>query len=428
MSSNTSPMRDTLGKFYREHLENVLLPFWLENAVDRERGGVFTCIENSTGHRVSDDKFVWSQGRFAWVMAHAAELVRRGLLTGNHDEYLAIARQTADFLLENVYTDEGHAAYLLTADGEKKEFIPGAGHDISYFSDCFVILGLSGVASATGEASYAEAALRNYDGVKRRLADGTARTEPYPMPEGCKTHATPMIMLNVSETLERALHDVKHPRAAEVGRDALGHMDALLDEFMLDSGLIQEAVCSGGGNNLLTTHVNPGHTVESMWFLLEQAGRYGRTDAVEAAGRVIKATLAAGWDDEFGGILRYVMPDGTPPVGPATSPAEEMILDTWSTKIWWPHTEALYTTALGALLTSDDELWDLHDKVFKYTFDTFPNPDKSVGEWINIRDRQGEAINKVVGLPVKDPFHTLRNFMLLVEVLDDGVDKRAGPL
>src|SRR5690606_17115347 len=99
-----------------------------------------------------------------------------------------IARQTADFILEHGYSDDGRAIFLLTADGQPKESIPGEGHDISYFVDCFAILGLSGVASATGEAKYAEAALRNDDAVKKRLADGTARPEPYPMPPGCKTH------------------------------------------------------------------------------------------------------------------------------------------------------------------------------------------------------------------------------------------------
>ena len=427
MSNVFPPTKAELGKFYREHLENTLLPFWLNTALDREHGGVFTSIENSTGKRVSDDKFVWSQGRFAWLMAHAAEMVRRGLLSGDYDDYLNIARQTADFILEHGYDEDGRAIFLLTADGKPKESIPGQGHDISYFVDCFAILGLSGVASATGEAKYAEAALRNYDDVKKRLASGQARTEPYPMPPGCKTHSTPMIMLNVSETLERALFDVKHPRRDEVGKDALGYMDEILDTFMLESGLIQEAICECD-NRLLTTHVNPGHTVESMWFLLEQAGRYGRSDAIEAAGKVVKATINAGWDEEYGGLLRFVMPDGTPPVGPAESSSEQMILDTWSTKIWWPHSEALYTTALAGLLTGDDEQWRLHEKVWQYTFDTFPNPDKSIGEWINIRDRQGQPLDKVVGLPVKDPFHIIRNLMLLVEVLDDGVEKRAGPL
>lgn len=53
-----------------------------------------------------------------------------------------------------------------------------------------------------------------------------------------------------------------------------------------------------------------------------------------------------------------------------------------------------------------------------YTFDTFPNPDTEVGEWIQIRDRQGRPQNKVVALPVKDPFHVMRALILIVDLLD----------
>jgi len=55
---------------------------------------------------------------------------------------------------------------------------------------------------------------------------------------------------------------------------------------------------------------------------------------------------------------------------------------------------------------------------------TFPNPDRAVGEWIQIRDRAGRPLDKVVGLPVKDPYHVIRNLMLLVELCEGGVEAR----
>ena len=66
----------------------------------------------------------------------------------------------------------------------------------------------------------------------------------------------------------------------------------------------------------------------------------------------------------------------------------------------------------------------LHDQMFAYTFATFPNPDRKVGEWIHIRDRQGGPLPKVMGLPVKDPYHVTRNLLLLVELLSEGVGGR----
>ncbi len=415
--------RTALAAFYREHLEHVVLPFWLDRAADGERGGVFTCLDNVTGQRVSDDKFVWSQARWAWTMAHAARMAERGVLSLPHALLVHHARTTADFLLRHAFLDDGAVAYLLAADGTKKEFIPGKGHDLSFFADGFVILALSGVARATGDDIYLEQALRSYDALRERLAHGAVRSEPYPLPAGCHAHAWPMIMLNVAQELERALLAAGHPRASDLVVDGLADMDAVLSYVRVD-GLVQEVVCEGGRDTLLTRHVTPGHAIESMWFVLEQAARHGRDDAIATAARVIERSFQAGWDPDHGGLFRYVVPGGPAPTGPAEGPFEKLILDTWDTKIWWPHSETLYASLLGATLTGSAGLRNVHDVVHDYTFATFPNPDASLGEWIQIRDRQGQPLDKVVGLPVKDPYHVTRNLLLLVELLGEGVEAR----
>jgi len=50
----------------------------------------------------------------------------------------------------------------------------------------------------------------------------------------------------------------------------------------------------------------------------------------------------------------------------------------------------------------------------EYTFATFPEP---AGEWASIRNRDNTPIDKVVALPVKDPFHVPRAFMHIVRLL-----------
>lgn len=426
MTRAAGATRDALADFYLDHLEHDVLPFWFERAVDAERGGVFTCLENETGRRVSDDKFVWSQARWAWTLAHAARMADRGLLRVDAEPLRAHARRTADFLLEHAFLPNGSVAYLLAADGTKKEFLPGKGHDLSFFGDGFAILALAGVARATGESSYLERALASYDGVRARLAAGTVRSEPYPLPPGSRAHAWPMIMLNVAQELERAARAAGHAREPDLVRDALADMDAVLDGFVRPDGLVQEVVWPDAPNALLARHVTPGHAIESMWFVLEQAWTHGREDAVATAARVIRASYEAGWDREFGGLFRYVVPggDGPGPRGPADGPFEQLILDSWDTKIWWPHSETLYAALLAEAATGDASLRALHDEVHAYTFATFPNPDPSVREWIAIRDRRGRPVSKVVGLPVKDPYHVIRNLLLLIELLREGIEAR----
>lgn len=412
--------RERLLAFYRDHLERVVLPFWLGAPIDRTNGGVFSCLGNRDGRRVSGDKFTWSQGRFAWLMARAARMSRAGLIGGDPTPLLDIARHTVAFLDRHVFLDDGHCAYLLSEHGDKKEFLPGQGHDLSFFADCFVLVGFAEYARASGERAPLERALACYDGVRARLADGSARSEPYPLPPGCRAHAVPMIMLNVAQELAATLEAFAHARADEVRAHATADMDAIFETFWRPDHTLAEIVCEGGGERLLTRHITPGHAIESMWFVMQEAQRRGRPERIEAAVRVIERSFALGWDEEHGGLLRFVAPDGAPPQGRAEGRYERLILDSWDTKIWWPHSETLYATLLGHALSGDPAMLRIYNRTHAYTFATFPNPDPAVGEWIQIRDRQGRPLDQVVGLPVKDPYHILRNLLSIVALLTGG--------
>lgn len=58
-------MKEVYAKFRDELLESCV-PFWLNNGVDKEYGGVLNCLDR-TGKIYSDDKSVWMQGRAGWM-------------------------------------------------------------------------------------------------------------------------------------------------------------------------------------------------------------------------------------------------------------------------------------------------------------------------------------------------------------------------
>jgi N-acylglucosamine 2-epimerase len=137
-----------------------------------------------------------------------------------------------------------------------------------------------------------------------------------------------------------------------------------------------------------------------------------------------------GPDKEYGGIYHFIACDGLDTKYPLAEGEKEpqmaLVLGDWGSKLWWVHSEALYTTLLMYDRTGDEEFRRLFHKVFDYTYATFPNPDPAIREWIQIRTREGKPQEKVVALPVKDPYHIIRNVALIIELLEKRLARENG--
>ena len=413
--------------FYRRHATEVLIPFWMR-ALDRRLGGVYTCFDNSGERLLSKDKYVWSQGRFLWVLSRLSSLCSRGLIEGDAGECLDEAGRTARFLERHAILPNGNCAFLLSESGEPIESVEGEGYDTSLFADCFVVLGYAEYARVGGGDRFLAEALRLYDRITDRAERAQVRTEPYPIPQGYRAHSLPMILLNTSQELTTAAEDLGHQRAVELRDKSSAYAREILDRFcLLEDDIVVELrpESESSADTLLARHRNPGHSLESMWFVLSEARRRGRADRMRQAANVIRRAVDLGWDDEHGGLLRFVDRDGGEPKGrPTGDPYERLIRETWDTKLWWPHSEALYATLLAAEVSGDSAFHRLHQKLHRYTFDTFPHPDAVIGEWIQIRDRDGKPVEKLVALPVKDPYHVVRNLLLSIELLHEASGTR----
>jgi N-acylglucosamine 2-epimerase len=401
---------------YRDHAVSDLLPFWWK-AVDTRNGGIFTCFDNAGVHLVSRSKYTWSQGRFVWLWSRAARMINSAMLPGDAAQYLREAARTVEFLTAHVFLPNGNCAYVLSETGQA---IEGEHSDTSIYADCFVLLGFSEYALVTADAQVLKLAFQMYDRIRVRLASGSFRTEPYPIPKGYRSHSISMILLRVTQILTDAAEALGHPRRQEMTGEAVRCASEVLDLFVRQDAAVWELIPIEERLNetILARHATPGHAFESMWFVIRSALQHGRTDWIARAGRSVAWAFQAGWDAEAGGIFRYVDREGGKPRGIASDePYEALMMDTWDTKIWWPHAEALYATLLAATTTGDPAFRAMHSKIFEYVFRTFPNPDRTVGEWIQIRDRHGAPLDKCVALPVKDPYHILQDVLLIIELL-----------
>ena len=302
--------------------------------------------------------------------------------------------------------------------GEPKEAAAGQGLHTSVFADLFVALGFAALAREGGDAAWGGLAEDLLASARARIAAGVARTEPYPVRAGFAGFSQPMILVNVAAEVHAATGSAA---SAATVAEAVAAIDGRFGR----GADIPEMVPAdpADADTLLARHRQPGHVLEACWFLAQAADLLGERAGRLATDTGLLADLAAyacaiGWDDARGGLFRYVDEGGGEPRGRRTDDRyERLVVDTWDTKLWWPHAEALYALLLLALRTGREDLSAWHERLHAYVFRTFPaGPGR---EWVQIRDRDGGPLDATVALPVKDPFHVARALLLLVELLAD---------
>lgn len=399
----------------RTHLERDVLAWWSRLGADDDLGGVRTCFTNR-GEPLSTEKYTWSQGRWAFTCALIADEIGAGRLAGDRALWHRRALRTAAFLAEHAFLPDGRTAFRLDERGKP---LTDAQGDLatSVFADLFAVLGLAGALRLEGPgddgaSEWLGQAERTLQGAAKAVHRRTARTEPYPVPQGFRDLAGPMTLVHVAAELHRASGSAVSSEAMTDARAVLlGGERSLLDaetwwEYRPDA--------AADHDTLLARHVTPGHLLELLWMLVHVGDRHSQLAVPDSTLTALALrALETGWDRAEGGLLRYVDRDtGAKPAGRELgTPYEQLVQRTWDTKLWWVHAESMYATALLARRTGSVELADWAERVREYTLGTFPDPGGQ--EWIQIRSRDGSPLGEVVALPVKDPMHVARSLLLL---------------
>ncbi len=409
--------RNEVLDFYISQIQDNFIPYW-SNFVDKDNGGIFNCINNFGDKKINNNKFTWSQGRYLWILGKLYELNQGSLFLKINNKHIKEQMDKTFSFIEKYAIYDNKCSYLLDEFGKKILDENTKRYDASIFADCFVLIGMAQYARSLNKKEKVGQVKRLYDSIVRRIKKGEFLTEPYPIPEGHKVHSIPMIMINTSYEYIKMLQKFGLEYETEVAY-GLQQIDIILGEFYRD-GLIREHLSTEENyeNCLLDRHVNPGHTLEDMWFIIEFLDEFGDLDNYLAKiMEISQKTYDLGWDKKYGGLLRFVDRDGTIPHGICgNSDYEKLIRNTHDMKLWWPHSEILYLSLLLYELTGNKEMLRNYKRSFNYVFRTFPN--EEIGEWIQIRRRDGTPQDKLVALPVKDPFHILRDFIKIIELFE----------
>lgn len=384
------------ANIHRDTLLDDVIPFWTRYSVDREYGGFLTLLDRK-GEVYGTDKAVWLQGRIGWLFAKLYNDVEA------RDEWLELSRHAVDFLLKHAFDTDGRMFFLLDRSGRpvrKRRYL---------FSENFAIIALAEYGKASGHKQYVDRANQVYD-LMLRYYRTPGLLEPKDIQETrpSKGHAMPMILLATTAVLRQA----SEPRDLyqEVVDDSLaqifGHffqpeMDALLETV----GPNGEFMDTPEGRT-----VNPGHAIETSWFVMEEGLARGDLDLAHRALPILDCSLRRGWDPTYGGILYFVDVHDKP-----------CVQYEWDMKLWWPHVEAMIATLHAYRLTGDRKWLDWYEKVHDYAYDRFGDPE--FGEWFGYLHRDGSVSHTIKGNIWKGPFHLSRALLRCWKLCEELAEK-----
>ena len=365
---------------YKEDLTENIMPFWLKNGLDREHGGIYTCL-NRDGSLMDTTKSVWFQGRFAFTCSFAYNQVAQ------NQEWLDPAKSTLDFIEKYCFDENRRMYFEVTADGTPlrlRRYV---------FSESFAAIAMAEYAAATGDAEYARKALAVFKDM-RRFLNTPGILEPKYLPTvQCQGHSITMIMINVASCIKKVIEDPE----LDIQIDESVH--ALRTYFMHpEFKALLETVGPNGEfiDTLSGRTINPGHCIETAWFLFDVAeARGGDKELTDLALTILDWSWDWGWDEQYGGIINFRDCKNLP----SQDYAQDM-------KFWWPQTEAIIATLYAYKLTGNERYLKMHRMISDWTYAHFP--DSEYGEWYGYLHRDGSVAQPAKGNLFKGPFHIPR--------------------
>jgi N-acylglucosamine 2-epimerase len=376
-----------LRRYEKELLDN-LVPFWTRNCLDREKGGYFTFLDRD-GSVYDTEKFMWMQWRIVYMFA---ELY---LSPYRKDGWLEISLHGWEFLTAHGKDPDGHYYFSLNREG-----VPAV-TAYNIYSECFAAMAAAALFKATGQEKFrseARLAMSKYlarmDAPKGRWEKSLEGRKPY------YSLGHYMMLANLSFIMKNYLADGGYEK--EVGTS----LSLVLEKFYDPSiGVLFENVGkdpAAGRIDLASStgrHLNPGHGLEALWFILQVAEEKNDRAVIDKAADIVLSTLEFSWDRRFGGIYYFMDALGRP--------HGEL---QWDMKLWWVHCEAIVAVLYAYRLTGRREFLAWYKRLDSWTWRHFP--DRKYGEWFGYLNRRGEPTHMLKGGKWKTFFHIPR-FLLV---------------
>ena len=377
---------------YINDLRSNIMPFWMKHGLDRKHGGIYTCLDRD-GAIIDTTKSVWFQGRFGFIAAYAYNNVEK------NPEWLAASKSCIDFIESYCVGTDGHMFFTVTEDGkgiQKRRYV---------FSECFAIIAMAEYSLASGDKAYAEKALKLFKWTREMLV--LPGFLPPKTTETGYSHSITMMFFNVVSVLKKVIDDPELDEQLNVSLNLI-ETKLLKPEYRS----ILESVDENGEvrDTIAGRVINPGHCIETSWFLMEAAPGFADPDRVrQLALTIFDWDFEWGWDKVYGGIINFRDCRNLPP----QDYSQDM-------KFWWPQCETIIASLYAYRLTGDDKYLEIHKAVNDWAFGHFA--DKEYGEWYGYLHRDGTVAQPAKGNIFKGPFHIPRMMIKAALLCDEILD------
>lgn len=378
---------------YKKDLTENIMPFWMKYGLDRENGGVYTCV-NRDGSLMDTTKSVWFQGRFTFICSFAYNNVEK------NQEWLDAAKSTLEFIEKHCFDEQGHMYFSVTAEGKplrKRRYV---------FSETFAAIAMSEYALATGDQHWAKRAIQVFEDTQRFLATPGFLPAKFEADVKLQGHSIVMILINVGSCIRKVVDDPKLTQQIDESIEKLKKY-FIHPEFKC----LLETVGENGEfiDTNMTRTINPGHCIETSWFIMEEAKLRGWDKPMfDLALQVFDWSWDWGWDKQYGGIINFRDCKNLPP----QDYSQDM-------KFWWPQCETIIASLYAYLGTGDEKYLYRHERISEWTYAHFP--DAEYGEWYGYLHRDGTVAQPAKGNLYKGPFHIprmmIKGYMLCQEIL-----------
>lgn len=378
---------------YKKDLTENIMPFWMKYGLDRENGGVYTCV-NRDGSLMDTTKSVWFQGRFAFICSFAYNNVEK------NQEWLDAAKSTLEFIEKHCFDEQGHMYFSVTAEGKplrKRRYV---------FSETFAAIAMSEYALATGDQHWAKRAIQVFEDTQRFLATPGFLPAKFEADVKLQGHSIVMILINVGSCIRKVVDDPKLTQQIDESIEKLKKY-FIHPEFKC----LLETVGENGEfiDTNMTRTINPGHCIETSWFIMEEAKlRSWDKPMFDLALQVFDWSWDWGWDKQYGGIINFRDCKNLP----SQDYSQDM-------KFWWPQCETIIASLYAYLGTGDEKYLYRHERISEWTYAHFT--DAEYGEWYGYLHRDGTVAQPAKGNLYKGPFHIprmmIKGYMLCQEIL-----------